>query len=449
MDIESLAESVVKQVIRLGASDCDVVVTDARAITAEIEKGSMKQASSVEDPGVGIRAFVRGCSGFSYATGFELAAVRKAASLAVSQAKSGTPDADFKGLPEVARPTKVAGLYEPKLAAFEHDDIVSMAIGVADKAGADSKITSVNAGVSIGVGTVALANSNGFAGSQKLSAFETFAEAVARSDDDMFSGVDGAWSRRYEGNMLDKVADTAREHALMGMRKTSVKTGDYPVVLDPMAAGFILAAAVGGGANGESVQRHRSYLAGKLGSKIGSDLLTIRDDPTLSWANGSFSFDGEGVPARRKTLIEKGVLKSYLYDSYSAGRESMKSTGNSSRGGSMWTFRRPPSISSSNLVVERGDALMDEMLKDTGKGVLLRLTYDYPNLATGEFSGLMMESYLIQKGELGPSIRQASIGIDLIALFSAIDLVGKETKDAYGVRTPAIRISKAKVAGSG
>jgi PmbA protein len=186
-----------------------------------------------------------------------------------------------------------------------------------------------------------------------------------------------------------------------------------------------------------------------MGQKIGSDSLSVNDNPTLPWANGSFAFDGEGVPALRKTIIQKGVLKSYLHDSYTAGKDGIKSTGNSSRGGSMWSFRRPPSISSTNLVVSPGGASLDNMIEDTGKGVYFRFTFDYPNLATGEFSGLMMESYLIERGELGPSISQASIGMNLIDMLKAVDLVGKDARDAYGVRTPALRISKAKIAGSG
>src|SRR4030067_3154072 len=212
MDIEALAESVVKQAVKLGASDCDVIVTATQAITAEIEKSSMKQASAVSDPGVGIRVFIKGCAGFSYCTGHESQAVKQAVSLAVSQSKSGTPDLDFKGLPAKAKPAKVAGLYERKLAQLGHEEVVSMAIAISDQAGADRRITSVNAGVSVALGDVALANSNGFVGSQKLSAFEAFAESVAKSNDDMFSGVDGGWGRRYDGRMLERVAETAKEH---------------------------------------------------------------------------------------------------------------------------------------------------------------------------------------------------------------------------------------------
>jgi PmbA protein len=265
----------------------------------------------------------------------------------------------------------------------------------------------------------------------------------------MFSGVDMGWTRRLDRTMLEKVGKSAREHAIKGLKQTKIDTGDLPVVWDPLAFGFLLSTAIGDGTNAEGVQRKRSYLADRLGEKIGSEKLTIVDDPTVEWAVGSYAFDGEGTPAFAKPLVKKGVLKSYLHDSYTAGKDSVDSTGNSSRGGIMWSFRRPPAISSSNLVVAEGDSSLQEMLEETRKGVYLRITYDHPNLATGEFSGLMMESFKIDKGELGESIQQATIGIGLFELFSRIDMIGDESRDVFGVNTPAIRISKAKIAGSG
>jgi predicted Zn-dependent protease len=89
------------------------------------------------------------------------------------------------------------------------------------------------------------------------------------------------------------------------------------------------------------------------------------------------------------------------------------------------------------------------MLKETKDGVYLRVTFDYPNLATGEFSGLMMESYRVKKGELGAAVRQATMGISLPELFASIDMIGDRSRDAFGVKTPHLRISKARIAGSG
>lgn len=447
-DMIDLAEKVVRYVMKLGPSDCDVLVADSTHVSAEIEKGSMKQANTMTDPGVSVRAFRNGCSGFSYCTGHDWSSIKKIADLAVSQAKAGTPDPDFKGLPEKRRPAKVSGLFDPEVAKLEPDEIVAMAIAMADWAGDDKRITSVNASVGAGYGTLAFANSRGFTGSQRLSSFDMSTEAVATSGSRMFSGVDMGWTRMLDRTMTEKVGESAREHAIKGLKQTKIDTGDLAVVWDPLAIGYVLSTAIGDGTNAESVQRKRSYLAGRLGQRIGSEALTIVDDPTVEWAVGSYAFDGEGIPAFAKPLVKKGELKSYLYDSYTAGRDSVESTGNSSRGGIMWSFRRPPSISSSNLVVAEGDSSVQEMLEETRNGVYLRLTYDQPNLATGEFSGLMMESFRIEKGELGDSLQQATIGVGLLELFSRIDMVGDESRDVFGVRTPAIRISKAKIAGS-
>lgn len=448
VNVVELAESVVRLTVRLGATDCDVMVSDSRFTSAEIEKGSMKQSNQMRDPGVGIRAYKNGCAGFSFCTGFDKRTIRRAAALAVAYAGAGTPDPDFKSLPPRQQPTKVAGLFERKTAELEPEDIVEMAISLSDHASDDKKITSVNAGVTAGSGTLALANSNGFSASQKMSAFEASAEAVAREGSEMSSGVDSGWSRRLSAEMVSAVGDSAREHAIKGLTHTRIATGSYPVVMDPLAAGFVLGMAIGGGVNAESVQRKRSYLTGKLGDIIGSEHLTIVDDPTLEWMVGSYSFDGEGTKGRRKTVVDKGKLSMYLYDSYTAGKEDRKSTGNASRGGSVWDFRKTPTIAPSNLVIQRGDYGAEEMISETRSGVYLRLTYDYPNLATGEFSGLMMESYEIAGGEIGRSIRQATIGVRLLDMFARIDMVGKKPRDVFGVRTPPLRISEARIGGS-
>ncbi len=447
-DLERLAEITVRQAMRLGADACDVLAADSRFTSAEIEKGSMKQSSQIRDPGVGVRAFKKGCSGFSFCTGYDPRTVRAIVERAVKLAGAGTPDPDFKGLPDKTRPTRVSGMFDRRIADLESDDVVSMAISLSEAAGDDSRIKSVNAGVTVGQGLFALANSNGFVSSQKMTSFDVSAEAVARDGSEMFSGVDAAASRKLKAELIERAGTNARMHAVLGLRGEKIETGDYQVVLDPLAAAFILGMAIGGGVNAESVQRKRSYLTGKLGNRIGSELLTIYDDPTLEWASGSYSFDGEGVAASRKTVVDRGKLVTYLYDSLAAGKDSRKSTGNASRGGSIWSFRRTPSISPSNLEVKRGQTSSEEMVRETRNGVYLRLTYDYPNLATGEFSGLMMESFKIERGELGPSIRQATIGVRLVDMFSRIEVVGKEVVDVFGVRTPPLRISKARIGGA-
>ncbi len=449
VDMVSLAEKTVAKVMRLGVTDCDVMVSDVRLMTAEMEKGSIKQASTLGDPGMSIRAYRGGSMGFAYCTGHSPSSVARAAQLAAAMAKAGTPDEAFKGLPQRSKVKRLAGLYDPRVADTPPEAVVETVMDVAVIAGDDPRVYSVNAGALVASSEVALANSNGFSASQRMTSYEVFAEVVAKSGDTMFSGVEGMSGRRLDEGFIGFVGKAARESAVRGLRQVRMETGDYPVIIDPIGLAWILSNGIAGGASAESVQRGRSYLAGKKGERIGSELLTITEDPLIEWASGSTAFDGEGTPCAPKKVVDKGVLRTYLYDSYTAGKDGVASTGNSSRGGSVWSYRGPPGISMTNMVVGKKGSSLDEMVEETKDGVYLRLTLDYPNLATGELSGLMMESYRVKKGEVGPALKQSTIGISMFDLMSRIDMVGKKQRRAYGVVAPPVRISSARIAGSG
>jgi PmbA protein len=446
--VSDLAERVATIIERSGGRVFDVLVVETKSTTAEVEKSSMKQASSVIDPGIAIRVFDGGSQGFAYCSGLVMSDIEMTAERAVSQAKAGVPDPDFRGLPDAATIARHPALYDSSVASVQPDEAVDMLLSLVDVAGDHEKVHSVNAGLSVTSCELAIRNSNGMSADQRMTSFDVFSETVTRDGDVMFSGLDYASGRRLDRAVLERVGRSALEHAVRGLVLKKIETGDYPVILDPLAAGYVLSQAIGGGANAEGVQRNRSYLSGRLGQRIGASGFSVRDDPTLEWASGSTSFDGEGTPAAVTDIVESGVLRSYLHDTYTAGKDSVESTGNSSRGGAVWSFRHPPGISFSNLVVGRGDSTTDEMVRETDRGVYLRLTLDNPNLATGELSGLMMESFLIEKGELRENIRQATIGIGLIEMFSRVDMVGRDARNAFGVETPAIRISNARVGGS-
>lgn len=446
-DLLGLAEAAVAAAVRSGAEKCDVLAAETRATSVDLEKGSVKQANIVSDPGLGIRTFIKGSPGFAYCTGFDHSAIESAVEMAVSLSRAGTPDPEFRDLPASTTPKVIGGLYDKRLCDMSPDEVVRMVIEMADTAGDDARITSTNAGAGVAVCHLALANSNGFSAAQSLTSIDLVVEAVAREGDRMFSGYDGSSSRRLESGVTDRISRTARGQAVKGLEQAKLETGDYPVVIDPLALGFILSMAIGSGANAESVQRGRSYLAGKLGQAVAAPSVVMTDDPTLEWAPGSTSFDGEGTPAAPLVLVDHGTLTSYLHDSYTAGKESRASTGHSSRGGSVWTYRQVPTISTSNLVLSQGDARLDEMVRETKEGVYLRGTWDYPNLATGELSALMMESYVIRGGELGPALRQATIGIGLVDMMSRVDMLGKDRSSYFGVTAPALRISSARIGG--
>ena len=127
-DMEDVAEKAVQYALKLGASDCDAVACESKFNVAEIEKSSVKQASSVATFGIGVRTFVKGCAGFSSGTGMDGRSMRRVVELSVSQAEGGTSDPDFKGLPPKKRPSKVRGLFDPRIARLTSGDVVEMAI---------------------------------------------------------------------------------------------------------------------------------------------------------------------------------------------------------------------------------------------------------------------------------------------------------------------------------
>jgi PmbA protein len=210
------------------------------------------------------------------------------------------------------------------------------------------------------------------------------------------------------------------------------------------------------GVNAENIQYKRSFLCGKINEKIGSDLFTVIDDGTYPNGVRSFRFDAEGTPSQKTTIIEKGVLKSYLYDCYTAGKEGRKSTGNAFRVFSGYMFpnyRGSLSIGVRNLTIKPGKGTVKDLISEVKNGILLRVTWDRPNIATGEFSGLISDGYKIEDGEVKHATRQTNIGINMIDFFKRITAVAADSREfhlpsqPYCVVAPSIMIEKATISG--
>lgn len=185
--------------------------------------------------------------------------------------------------------------------------------------------------------------------------------------------------------------------------------------------------------------------------------MTVADDGTLYGGMASLKLDVEGTPSQKTVLIEKGVLKSYEYDSYTAGKERKESTGNCVRtppGVGFWDYRERPAISVRNLVVKPGRGRTEDLIAEVREGIFLRITYDLPNIATGEFSGLMAEAYKIENGEIAYPIKQAAFGINMIDCFKKIEAIGADSRSLVvssvdmmprSIATPSFRVTEVKV----
>ncbi|MGC9060104.1 MAG: TldD/PmbA family protein [Thermoplasmata archaeon] len=199
--------------------------------------------------------------------------------------------------------------------------------------------------------------------------------------------------------------------------------GLLPVIVDPELTGVFAHEAVGHACEADTVLAGGSCLAGKINEKIGNDVVTIIDDPTLPHENGSFPYDDEGTEARRKILVEKGVLREYIHTLETSSLLKMQKNG----GGRAESYAVPPLVRMSNTFIEKGEQSFEEMLHDIKFGVYAKGSRGgQVDTAKGTFQFSAQEGFLIENGEITKPLKDLSLAGDILTIFHNIDAVGKE-----------------------
>jgi len=293
-------------------------------------------------------------------------------------------------------------------------------------------------------GVSALVTSGGFAGSD----YGTYASIVVNpvADDEdgkKRSGYHWSASRHY-ADLEDSqgVGEEAARRTIAQLGARKLPTQELPVIFDKDAARSILglfAGCVLGGA----IWRKSSYLVDRVGTRVASDLVNIVDDPLLPRAPGSRAFDGEGLLSRRNVVVESGMLKTYLMDTYSARKLDLKSTASASRSPSGGV-----SPSSSNLILKASSQSRDELIADTKHGLYVTGMMGFGfNAVTGDFSR-GASGFLIQDGELSHPVSEVTISLNLDQLLQRIDAVADDLDQRTAIASPTFRVSSMTLAGS-
>ncbi len=252
-------------------------------------------------------------------------------------------------------------------------------------------------------------------------------------------------AKRFLDDLEDakKVGEEAARRTLRKLGAKSVSTCEVPVIFDPDAARSILG-MLAGCVMGSSIWRKSSYLAGREGTEVASSLVTVVDDPLLPRAPGSRPYDGEGLASRKNVVVEKGVLRTFLCDSYSGRKLSRPSTGNAARGGSAGV-----SCSTTNFILQPGTDSNADIVKATKQGLYVTEMMGFGfNAVTGDFSR-GAAGFWIENGEFAYPVSEVTISLNIDDLWKRIDAVGSDLDLRTATAAPTLRVAKMTVAGAG
>jgi PmbA protein len=256
----------------------------------------------------------------------------------------------------------------------------------------------------------------------------------------------GSWSesRRFLADLPspEMVARTAARRAVEMLGASKVPTQRVPVVFDPqMAASFI--GALAGAVNGDLIHKRASFLVDRLGETVAPPFFSVVDDGLLQRGLATSPFDGEGAPTRATPIIEGGVLKSYLYDTYTARKAKAQSTANASRG-----YSSLPGIGMHNFYLRKGDRSPEKIIGEVKQGLYVTSMLGRgANTITGEYSRGATGRW-IENGELGRPVQELTVAGDLLSMLRGIDAVGDDLAFRSSVAAPTIRFAELTVSGS-
>ena len=438
----NLLDQVIDKALKSGAESADAVCFQGISLSQAQRQGQLETLERAESADLGLRVLIGRRQAIVSSSDVTEKALTELVSRAVAMAKV-VPEDEYCGLAEpsqIVRSPATIDLADPEEPA---DSVLAdRAAAAEDAARAVEGVTnSEGAEASWSRSVIALAASNGFAGSYETTMHSISASVLAGSGTEMERDYDFS-SSRYGADLEDPVVigRNAGEKAVRRLGPIKPKTGKLPVVYDPRVANRLIG-SFAGAINGSSVARGTSFLKDAMGEQLLPKGVRLIDDPLRARGLRSRPFDGEGLEARRLAIVEDGVLKTWILDLRTARQLGLESTGRGSRGTSS-----PPSPSTTNLYLEPGELSPAELISDIEEGVYITETMGMGvNGVTGDYSQ-GAAGFRIEKGELTKPISEFTVASNLKDMFRDLK-VANDLVFRYGTNAPTLRIDRMTVAG--
>jgi PmbA protein len=447
VSLSDIAEQVIQLARNSGATDAECTVAEYDEFSVNVRLGEVETLTDAGSRGVGVRVLRGRNVGSAYTSDLSQDGLRGMVDSAMAVAEVTSED-PFAGLPDeqdLGRSNGDLQLFSPAVGQLSTEQKIEQARRAEAAAMAtDARIFNSEGG-SFGsyIGAQAFANSRGFIGEYRTTSCSVSAVPLAKDGDSMERDYWYSAARSPERlESPEEVGRQAAERALRRLHARKVPTQRVPVIFEARAARSLID-NIFEALSGDSIYRNESFLAGRLGEKIASEQLTVIDDGTIPGLFGSSPFDDEGVPVRRTVLIERGVLKSYLLNTYTARKLGLRTTGNASRG-----LTGNARVGHNNLFAEAGSTPPSELIKGVKNGFYVADLIGFGvNIVTGDYSrgaaGLWIEN-----GELAYPVHEVTVASTLQEMLSGIEAMGSDLEFRSSVACPTLLIREMTVSGN-
>jgi len=431
-----LAEDLVAYGRKKGADQVEVSIGEGSEFSVDVREGNIEKLVEAGDKGLSLKVILDQKVATASSSDLTEETLHHLVENAISRAKVSSSD-PFAGLPDredITADVKKMKIFDPKILELPPEKKIAAARETEALCLADKRIKkSFGSGFSTYEGTTYLANSNGFSGSYPRTTCSCSVYLQSGEGDNL---IDEGWYD-YSRNLDDLMRPEAiakkaihRVTRLIGARK--IESQNVPVVLEPPMTGGLLGFLYRC-INGNTVYLKQSFLADKLNDKVGNDLVTVFDDGLLPGAPGTKPFDREGVPTRKTPVIEKGILKNYLMDTYAARKLNMRSTGNAS--------------GPNNFYLTAGKSTPEEIVRSVDSGLLLTGTIGFGLVpTTGDISRGAFGMW-IENGEITYPVAEITISGNLGTILQEIEMVGNDLEFKRSVTGPTIKIKEMTIGG--
>lgn len=447
-ELLDLAARAVEAAKKSGADQAEAYLELSRTFTGRVRDGKTDLVKQATRRGMGIRVIVGGKTGFVSSSDLRPEALDRLCRQAVAMAGVGEND-PFAGLPTEMGPlpdVAVLKIHDPEIPRLSTEKKLDLARAAEAAArAADKRVTKVEgASFSNSLSTITLVNSLGRSAQFQGTQANMGLQALCDQGDGKSQSAGYFTAKRFfqELKTPEFVGREAARMAVERLNPVKISTRKAPVLMHPdISSGWLR--DVVGAFSGDQVFKKASYLSEKLGQQIGSSLVTIVDDGTLPGGTSTAPFDGEGSPTRRNVLMDQGVVKMFLYDSYNARKAGKTPTGNAQRG-----YDSVPGIGTRNLMFAAGVTPLGDLMKvyDSFFYMTDQGAFGY-NPVTGDYS-YQAAGLWIEKGDVKHPVDEITVASNTLEMLKRIVRVGDDLDLQGGVNAPHLLLEEMSISGS-